>query len=98
VLPVNESTVEWIELENGVQIQFQPGATYHPGDYWLVPARTVTGDVEWPGPAGSPIACGPHGIKHYYAPLWIISVDTNGKVDLKNDLRRHFKPLWRHSP
>ena len=43
----------WLELEDGVQIQFQKltdpnGNQYRPGDYWLIPARTATGDVEWP--------------------------------------------------
>ena len=46
---------QWIALEDGILIQFQPvqspgtGAnTYRTGDYWLVPARVATGDVEWP--------------------------------------------------
>jgi Family of unknown function (DUF6519) len=86
----------WIELEDGIQIQFQIGGTYRTGDYWLIPARTATGDVEWPGPAGAPAALGPRGVMHHYAPLWIISVGANGaiKVDSANDLRRMFKPLW----
>src|SRR5262249_6235248 len=51
-------------LEDGVQVQF-PGAespqggaarvaTYRTGDYWLIPARVATGDVDWPGPRGNP--------------------------------------------
>src|ERR1051326_2030209 len=45
---------DWLDLENGVQIQFpaptagQPPAQYRTGDYWLIPARVATGDVEWP--------------------------------------------------
>jgi hypothetical protein len=39
---------KWLTLENGIQIWFEPGATYRTGDYWLIPARTATGDVEWP--------------------------------------------------
>lgn len=43
----------WQALENGVQIEFQPADdpnknTYRTGDYWLIPARTATGNVEWP--------------------------------------------------
>src|SRR6185295_7516377 len=38
----------WLNLEDGIQIQFQPGTTYRAGDYWLIPARVATGDVEWP--------------------------------------------------
>src|SRR4030095_15429948 len=34
-------------LEFGVQARFAPG-TYRSGDYWLIPARTATGDIAWP--------------------------------------------------
>ncbi len=36
-----------IPLENGIQVQFAPGQ-YNSGDYWLIPARTATGNIEWP--------------------------------------------------
>jgi hypothetical protein len=75
-----ERDQNWIELEDGIQIQFQPGGTYHTGDYWLIPARTATGDVEWPGRAGVPAALGPRGIVHHYAPLWIIAISSTGAV------------------
>src|SRR5262249_39703169 len=40
---------QFIDLEDGVQIQFQAHkGIYARGDYWLIPARTATGDVEWP--------------------------------------------------
>ena len=40
----------WIDLEDGIEIQFPHTAdnTYRTGDYWLVPARTATAEVEWP--------------------------------------------------
>src|SRR5208337_1387477 len=41
------ATGNWIPLENGVQVQFAIG-TYSTGDYWLIPARTLTGNVDWP--------------------------------------------------
>jgi hypothetical protein len=89
-IPVSEGNQakDWIDLEDGVQIQFQPGATYRTGDYWLIPARTVTGDVEWPGPADNPTALPPHGVVHHYAPLAIIS---NGSP---TDLRHKLNQLW----
>jgi hypothetical protein len=31
-----------------LDLQEWAGKTYWRGDYWLVPARTLTGDVEWP--------------------------------------------------
>lgn len=88
VINVNKGTGDagWIELEDGVEIQFEQsergGArTYRPGDYWLIPARTATGDVEWPQEAGGPKACAPHGIEHHYAPLAI--VEGGGPIDLR---------------
>jgi hypothetical protein len=85
----------WLNLENGVQIQFPPqqsSSSYRTGDYWLIPARVATGDVEWPGPVENPVSLPPHGIQHYYAPLWIISVDSSGKVtaNANDDCRRKF--------
>jgi hypothetical protein len=84
----------WIELEDGIQIQFQRGGTYRTGDYWLIPARTATGDVEWPGRAGEPLALGPRGIAHHYAPLWLISIAASGAVTAAsgNGLRRTIAP------
>lgn len=91
----------WLALENGVQVQFQapdsgqPPNHYRTSDYWLIPARTATGDVEWPiardtqrnpildtqGDTIS-IALPPHGIQHHYAPLAVITLDNNGTVSL----------------
>ena len=84
----------WLELEDGVQIQFQPapGATphqYRTGDYWLIPARTATADVEWPRETvpdaqgnlvTSPLSKAPDGIKHYYAPLGVFQVANDGTI------------------
>jgi hypothetical protein len=106
----------WLTLEDGVQIRFQPGAgaptptqpnlnQYRTGDYWLIPARTATGDVEWPkvtDPHGNPetdaqgnpipIAVPPHGITHHYAPLAAVSVAPNG-VTPQPDCRSSFNQL-----
>jgi hypothetical protein len=63
---------DWIALEDNIQIQFQKGGQYRTGDYWLIPARTATGDIEWPKDAnGLALALPPHGIDHHYAPLAI---------------------------
>jgi hypothetical protein len=80
----------WIfTLEDGVQIQFpggegdpavRPPTFYRTGDYWLIPARVATGDVEWPGPRGNPRPRPPHGVEHAFAPLGVISIDAGGKV------------------
>jgi hypothetical protein len=94
VVSITEGTTEtdWIDLENGIQIQFQPGGSYRTGDYWLIPARATTGTIEWSGDPSNPDALAPFGIDHHYAPLWIVSVSADGKVtiDPKLDLRRKF--------
>jgi hypothetical protein len=89
---------KWIELEDGVQIYFEPGATYRNGDYWLLPARTATGDLLWPsetGPDGNrrPMAVPPLGIEHHHAPLAIIAVDANGVVSCEHPCHCRFNPL-----
>ena len=94
-----DNDTSWIPIEGGVQIQFPglsgaTGATYRTGDYWLIPARVATGDVDWPGPRSNPRPRPPHGIEHRYAPLGIISIDTAGKVTAPQDLRRTIKQLW----
>jgi hypothetical protein len=108
-------------LEDGVQIQFQPADPvqsqsrpstptppvnqYLTGDYWLIPARTATGDVEWPKVTDAqgnpemdtqgniiPAALPPHGITHYYAPLAVVMVNVDG-VSLVRECRSSFNPL-----
>lgn len=81
--PEDESNKEWINLEDGVQVQFMTDkSSYRTGDFWLIPARTVTGDVEWPRTKDAPKAREPHGVTHHYAPLAIVSVNGEGvKVD-----------------
>ncbi len=107
-VPITEGTTDadWIDLEDGLQVQFQPNGNYRTGDYWLIPART-TGAIEWPSeldsngqvkldPEGNPVpaAQSPHGIVHHYAPLWFISVN-NGTIaaDASNDLRGVITPM-----
>lgn len=78
---------KWLTLEDGIQIWFESGATYRTGDYWLIPARTATGDVEWPSSSGDSLALPPHGMEHHYAKLAVISVDASKKVTV-DDCRR----------
>lgn len=98
----------WIELENGIQIQFLPASgdehLYRTGDYWLIPARVATGDIEWPlelkedgrtpvltEGRTNPLPQPPHGIRHHYAPLAILKY--RGSTWNKYDLRCEFHPL-----
>jgi hypothetical protein len=83
----------WIDLEDGVQVLFSEGF-YHPGDYWLVPARTVTGEIEWPPFEISnqqPIPQPPLGIRHHYCRLAFLEVQ-DGTLSLM-DCRTPFPPL-----
>jgi len=94
-LPVREG--KWIDLEDGIQVYFEPGGAYRTGDYWLIPARTAVGDVLWssePGADGArPAALAPHGIEHHVAPLARISLDGNGAVRCDADCRCSFDPI-----
>jgi hypothetical protein len=92
----------WIELEDGVQVQFPVFAgepnEYRTGDYWLIPARTATGDVIWPRrQVGDQVeweARPPNGVEHHYAPLAVASVDGNGSwTFVSPDCRKRFDPL-----
>src|SRR5579871_73270 len=105
----------WLTLEDGIQIRFQPADPSQPAnplvnqyltsDYWLIPARTATGDVEWPqvtdihgnpetDSQGNfiPMALSPHGVSHHYAPLAVVSV-KGGTVSLQRDCRNEFAAI-----
>lgn len=96
VITESSDSSRWIPIEDGIEVQFQPpGASppsprYRAGDYWLVPARVATGDIEWPQDSpGQPAAQPPAGIVHSYAPLAVI---THSDPPL-TDCRCTFKPL-----
>ncbi|MET8699658.1 DUF6519 domain-containing protein [Kitasatospora sp. NPDC004723] len=86
-LRVQEGT--WLDLEDGVQVYFRPCGEYTRGDYWLVPARTATGSVEWPqNAAGQALLRPPAGVRVHHAPLaWVTGPAT------VVDLRQTFAPL-----
>jgi hypothetical protein len=85
----------WIPLEDGVEVRFQAG-DFETGDYWLIPARTLTGDVEWPDDAASPpqpLAQLPQGIHHHYCRLALLSFEQGGWTALDDgDCRPLFPP------
>ena len=110
-VPISEGSGEmgWIDLEEGIKIQFMIAngsdkeVKYRTGDYWLVPARVATGDIEWPVELNddgtpvlddeghsNPLPRPPHGIFHHYAPLAILSVKDNGITGVE-DLRCKFR-------
>ena len=92
VLPIVAGT--WTELEEGVQVLFEAGGTYRPGDYWQIPARTIIGDVEWPlDDDGDPVMREPAGIADAYCRLGIVEVAADGTVTIASDCRELFPPL-----
>lgn len=95
VEPAKDSAA-WIDLEDGLQVQFDAGGEYRAGDYWLIPARVATGDIEWPshpGAGGTTVAesLPPRGIEHHYAPLGYILFE-NGVLK-QQSCRCTFDPL-----
>lgn len=81
----------WIDLEAGIQIRFE-GVHFQTGDYWLIPARALTGDVEWPCDADGPIARPPDGVEHHYCPLALV-IFSGDQWQVAKDLRQLFDPL-----
>ncbi|MDH3287849.1 MAG: DUF6519 domain-containing protein [Betaproteobacteria bacterium] len=97
----------WIKLEDGVEIWFAKGGQYRAGDYWLIPARTATGDVEWLDEVdasgtprfdadGNPLPAlsAAHGPYHYYAPLLV----TGNIPDTDRRFARDCRCAIRHLP
>lgn len=84
-VPIEEG--EWIDLEHGVQVWFEAGGEYRTGDYWLIPARTQTADIEWPEGESEP----PRGIVHHYAPIGFLTWH-GGKMKFTS-CRHLFDPL-----
>jgi len=99
-VPIEESPagatsnrIVWIDLEDGVQIQFSAGGNYRTGDYWLIPARVATGDVEWPQADDlNPQPLPPHGVEHHYAPLGFVSW-SGEEWEITKKCQCDFEPL-----
>lgn len=87
-------TTGWQNLEGGIQVQFSAG-TYKTGEYWTVPARTATGEIEWPPyqvPNSNPIPQLAFGIQHHYCRLALLVIDDEIQR-IQQDCRKHFPPL-----
>ncbi|MGD2128572.1 MAG: DUF6519 domain-containing protein [Lysobacterales bacterium] len=83
-----DSESGWVGLEDGVEIKFAPG-TFRIGDYWTIPARTATADVEWPVVGGKPVFQLPQGILRAFTRLAILSC-KDGKWKRESDCRHEF--------
>src|SRR5215207_2267871 len=85
----------FLALEDGIEVRFEAGRHYVNGDYWLIPARTATGDVEWPENGAAPVAPlgrPPEGIAHYYCKLALLRFSRE-QWELVEDCRNLFPPL-----
>lgn len=99
-------TYDWQALEDGIEVLFsqhiqETQATYKTGDYWLIPARTITGDIEWPPyeiPNIHPIAQPPVGIYHHYCRLGLLQLQLDPPRLHFHDCRKRFPPLPSASP
>ena len=91
---VADTIGDWVALENGVQVHFTDGV-FQPGDHWTIPARAVTGRVEWPSdPITSiPLDKAPDSPRRDYAALAIIELSATGEWIIKGDCRAIFPPL-----
>ena len=110
----------WTQLENGIQVMFgptqsgtgpvtsPPPGTFQSGDYWTIPARTATGQIEWPQGSGGNAAERPASIQVYRAPLACIHATVikeifGGEVNetisyQRDDCRQVFSPLTALTP
>ena len=90
-----------VAIEEGILVTFESSGelahTYRAGDYWLIPARTVLGDILWPQTANGPGLVEPHGIDRHLAPLATVLVTAGGGLSI-TDARRLFEPLAGPSP
>jgi len=82
---------EWLTLEDGVQVRLEGDGPYRSGDYWLIPARALVDDVEWPRDGRGPAARPPHGVRHRHAPLALVSLE--GERATIADCRQPFETL-----
>ena len=87
-------SADWLALEGGVEVQFSEG-TYRAGDYWLIPARTATADIEWPTDSAAedaPLPQPPRGVRQHYCLLALFRVD-DAILKPVEDCRNFFPPL-----
>lgn len=80
----------WVALDSNIEVRFYEGV-YRRGDYWHIPARMATGDIEWTRRTdGTPIPQYPVTAKHHYARL---AHAVRYKQTTVQDRRRHFHSL-----
>ncbi|MEM9302736.1 MAG: DUF6519 domain-containing protein [Pseudomonadota bacterium] len=88
---VDAGVGSWVDLENGVQVSFEAGF-FQSSDHWTIPARAVSGDVEWPRSpvTGEPVAKPAEGPRRDYAALGWLARDAGGLWTITEDCRPIF--------
>jgi hypothetical protein len=90
-VPISPGTQ--LPLENGIQVTFRAG-NYQAGDYWTIPARTASGQIDWPPCASNgDLFQPPESSTVYNAPLACIHWDGRLQQFAVEDCRRLFSPL-----
>ena len=92
----------YVDLEEGIQVKFEAG-TYVTGDYWLIPARTITKNIEWPTTTTPSNTQEPAALsslmRHHHCPLALLQCSSSSKVDgqlqlqVISDYRKFFTAL-----
>jgi len=77
----------WFPLSDGVQVAFKGIKRMRAGDFWQIPARSLTHDVIWPRDGKVRPYQSPKEVLNAYAPLALVEDGKDPK-----DLRRIFDP------
>lgn len=81
----------WVELEDGVEVRFFSGKL-RVGDFWTIPARTATADIEWPEVGGKPAFVPPQGVLRAFTRLALLNCQSGVWVRV-SDCRQLFPAL-----
>jgi len=81
---------DWIDLEYGIQVRFDPDGDYRTFDHWQMAARRATGQIEWPHDENDFVER--FGINRHCCPLAVL-VRSNESWSVVKDCRRFFPPL-----
>lgn len=84
-----------LPVEQDIEVSFDTSANarYKTGDYWWIPARSLSESIEWPRNADqSPLAVGPRGVRHRYAALALLTVSKE-RWTVVADVRARFRPI-----
>lgn len=67
-----DTAAGWQEMaQDGIELKFAPGR-YRTGDHWLIPARTVTANIEWRQDNGQAAFLPPAGVLRAFARLALL--------------------------